>query len=283
MIYNQCLNPKSLLVESKNDGKEYGLTVGCGTCPVCKMRRSREWSLRLKMEAAGYNKDEICFSTLTYDDSHVPVKDGLTTLYPRDMKNFMKRLRRRIHYPIRFFGVGEYGSRTFRPHMHLLVFGLKKKDWHFIDDAWRRGFVCNKSFYNETCGYVAQYIQKKLFGKDVYGSQVPPFLRCSQSPSIGEDYFWKNVDTICQQGFIMADGYKHTIPRTFMRKAIDAGYLPETDLDEIQLISNVEVVDFLDHLAAQGVTNEDYYKNFKSLKLRSFDNSNRKRNYNEVV
>ena len=175
------------------------------------------------------------------------------------------------------------GSRTGRPHYHLIIFGLKRKDWHFIEDAWKTGFVCNKDFFKETCGYVAQYIQKKLFGSDVYGVQYPPFLRCSQNPSIGERYFLRHLHTICKQGFIVSDGYKHSIPRTFVRKAIECNLLPKPELEELEFLQALKTFDFLSDLDAQGAELTDYEFNLLQLRGRDFMNSNRTRDYNEVV
>jgi len=196
----KCEHPRLLNVESKLDGSLHGLVVPCQRCRLCRSARAREWSLRIKMESKDYNRGDIVFTTLTYDEDHVPrfihsVRPPFfeqKTLWDPDMRNFMKRLRRRLDYPVRFVGCGEYGSRTHRPHRHLIIFGLKHDDWYKIDAAWKKGFVCNEDFYNETSGYVAQYIQKKLFGNDVYDSQIPPFWRCSQDPSIGENEFWRN-------------------------------------------------------------------------------------------
>lgn len=297
----KCEHPLSLPVESKKDGRIYGIAVPCLHCRLCRSARAREWSLRIKMESKDYDREDIVFSTLTYDEDHVPkfihsVRPpfGLqSTLWPIDEKNFMKRLRRRLDYPVRFVCCGEYGERTHRPHLHFIIFGLKPEDWHFVGEAWRKGFVLNKSFYNETAGYVAQYIQKKLFGNDVYDSQIPPFWRCSQNPSIGENEFWRNAATICKQGFIMSDGYKHSIPRPFLRKAIDPkvclehGYekplLPESDLDEIQLTQNLRIEEWFEHMDSQSVEISDYERNFLELVRYRFDKSNYTRDFNEVV
>ena len=73
------------------------------------------------------------FCTFTYDDDHVPrsyYPDPETgeaipslTLCKRDFQLLMKRIRRRFPDDhIRFFACGEYGSQTFRPHYHAIVF-----------------------------------------------------------------------------------------------------------------------------------------------------------------
>ncbi|AXB22553.1 replication initiation protein [Lynx canadensis associated microvirus CLP 9413] len=51
------------------------------------------------------------------------------TLAKRDFQLFMKRLRKAFpDQKIRYFAAGEYGSETFRPHYHAILFGLKLDD-----------------------------------------------------------------------------------------------------------------------------------------------------------
>lgn len=299
-----CLNPVTTPVSPSDDkNKKIGLVLPCGHCFLCVARRRREWTLRLIMESKYYSPDEICFTTLTYSDNFVPktdlvdvskrlkayfdgtklVTDKPLSLFKDDEKNFMKRLRRRLDYKVRFFCVGEYGARTGRPHMHLVIFGLKPKDWYKVVDAWQKGFVCNKNFYNETCGYVAGYIQKKLFEPNAYGVVVPPFARMSNRPALGSDYFLENAHTICAQGFIVNDGFKYPIPRVFVRKAVDMGLLPKTDLEEYQLIQNIKSSDMMEHLESQGMTLSDYERNIRSLAKVKHSKMTASRNLNVEV
>lgn len=281
-----CLNPVITPVSSSDDkSKKIGLCLPCGKCWLCVARRRREWTLRLIMESKYWHADDIVFTTLTYSDQNVPhtdlvdvskrlkayrsgdvlVNEQPLSLFKDDEKNFMKRLRRRLDYKVRFFCVGEYGARTGRPHMHLVIFGLKPKDWHFVEEAWNKGFVLNKNFYNETCGYVAGYIQKKLFEPNSYGVVTPPFARMSTRPALGSQYFFDNRHTICKQGFIVNDGFKYPIPRVFVRKAVDMGLLPKTDLEDYQLIQNLKSEEMKDHLELQGMSVADYERNIRSL------------------
>lgn len=288
---SDCLHPILLNVSSKDEPeKEYGLTVPCGHCINCTKKRRREWTLRNILESQYYAPEDIAFVTFTYRDEDLPLFiksvrppfDATKSLMPPDMKNFMKRLRRKVPYQIRMFYVGEYGDKFGRPHYHAILYGLRRKDWNLVDEKWQHGFVLVKPWFQETCGYVAGYVQKKLFGDDVYLGQIPPFLRASQRPSIGERYFWDNVETICKQGFIVYDGYKYTIPRIFQRKAYEAGYLPKPDLDEIQLIQNDRTVSWLEKMKAQGVDSSTYLKNFAILSENEFKRMNVTRNCSEV-
>lgn len=125
------------------------VSVPCGHCINCQMKKRKDMSVRLAHEASQHEK--CCFLTLTYNDDNVPTTDwndlsdpvkqfdnGLgslpeLTLCPRDVQLFMKRLRRRLEYHlgikgIRYFAVGEYGGRTHRPHYHVLIFGWSPSD-----------------------------------------------------------------------------------------------------------------------------------------------------------
>lgn len=284
-----CIHPILISVPYVNElGVETsrGITVGCGHCVACKMRRTREWTLRLIMESQEWSPERICFVTLTYSPAYLPLvfdEDGncQPTLVHRNVQLFFKRLRRRIDYPIRFFCVGEYGSLTGRSHHHAVIFGLLSEDWQLVDECWQYGFTLTKSFYNETAGYVAGYIQKKLFGKDVYGLAKPPYLSCSQH--LGEGYFMSNISTICKQGFIPFKGFKYPIPRIFARKAVDLGYLPKPDVDEIQLNQNMAISDFLDWCDRNNIQLSDYERNFVAIQENHFKRQNLTRDLNSEV
>lgn len=112
-----CVRPARL--EQK---LELGLTVPCGQCIECRLRRSREWAIRCMHEASLY--DANSFITLTYADEFLP-KGG--SLDRRAFPLFMKRLRK-VFGSVRYFHAGEYGEKNGRPHYHALLFGLRFAD-----------------------------------------------------------------------------------------------------------------------------------------------------------
>jgi hypothetical protein len=168
--------------------------------------------------------DQSWFVTLTYDDDHVPVSafakndDGeaspALTLNPRDLELFWKRLRKA--HPdgnIRYYACGEYGSSTYRPHYHAIVYGLSLDDLrpykrspqgydYFLSDSlakcWSLGFVVVGRVTWETCAYTARYIMKKVTGPDavVYDTFNihPEFVRMSRKPGIGYRYYVDHPD-----------------------------------------------------------------------------------------
>lgn len=120
--------------------------IPCGKCLGCRMQYSREWANRCMLELDYH--DSAYFVTLTYNDYHVRrsfYADPSTgeaipalTLCKRDSQLFLKRLRERYERDhIRFFMCGEYGSATWRPHMHYILFGLHLDDLTLVGQ--RRG------------------------------------------------------------------------------------------------------------------------------------------------
>lgn len=286
----KCLYPRSV----KLDDSHY-IPVPCGHCIACRMRRTREWSLRLEMEVKDYTIDEIQFVTLTYSDENLPVYVdfdeygevvGITpTLMKRDVQTFMKRLRKRLDYPIRYFFVGEYGSRTERPHYHAIIYGLKTADAYKVKQCWNNGFVLVKPFFNETTVYVAGYIQKKLFGKVHYKDKQAPFLLCSQKLGLN---FVLQPDILEQikrdpDHCIYVNGYKRGLPRYLRRKLVELGHIADTSYDELVDRYEEKARDFENFVADQDTDYYHWINQFEADLQRKFVKSNRKRNSNTEV
>lgn len=201
------------------------LQIPCGQCIGCRLEYSRQWANRCMLELPYH--DQSWFVTLTYDDAHVPktwtvdkeTGEALSpamTLRSRDLQLFLKLLRR--HFPddnIRFFGAGEYGTNSLRPHYHLIIFGLHLQDlvpykssvlgyqyfnsdslsrcWINGSDGSSRGYAVVGAVSWDTCAYVARYILKKQKGAaaSLYADLgiEPEFSRMSRKPGIGAQYY----------------------------------------------------------------------------------------------
>lgn len=257
--------------------------VPCGRCLGCRLDYSRQWADRCLAELAYH--DSAYFVTLTYDEEHLPwskypaLKDGSMpdestgevseeqldwftsmTLCKRDVQLFMKRLRKA--YPddkIRYFGCGEYGPKTFRPHYHLILFGLHLDDLYVdaksplgydyykspkLEKVWsfpRRGYdmvsrgeSCNAGFVTvanvswDTCAYTARYMTKKLLGDDgqFYDTFhiTPPFSLCSRRPGLGRQYYDDHKEEIKGNVYTMVsteEGGHKLYPPKYFRKLLE--------------------------------------------------------------
>lgn len=121
-----CLTPILL--------KDVDTPVPCGKCPECRQRIVDGWAFRLLWQLK--DATTATMVTLTYDTRFVPITDkGRMSLNKRDVQAFMKRLR---YYdkglPIKYFAVGEYGGRTWRPHYHVIIFNATQES---IYKAWK--------------------------------------------------------------------------------------------------------------------------------------------------
>lgn len=139
--------------------------------------------------------EQSSFVTLTYNNDHLP-PDG--SVSPRDLQLFVKRLRKLSNLKLRFYGVGEYGEVSSRPHYHLALFGIAPHERAadqsatFVERAWSVdaepiGHVLEGTLTFDSAAYVAQYVTKKMTGADDerLGGRFPEFARMSLRPGLG--------------------------------------------------------------------------------------------------
>lgn len=223
-----CLETPTFVPGWKNY-TDYDL-IPCGQCMGCRIDRSKQWANRCLLEMEYH--PSTYFVTLTYDELHLPTSfyaddDGVKcvtgNLVKRDFQLFMKRLRKKyaVRYDnkLRFFACGEYGSVTFRPHFHVIIFGLQLDDLviykrsneghiyynsEFVQSCWRDsngfdiGYAVVAPANWSTCAYVARYITKKICGaeKDFYDKHNinPEFTLMSRKPGIARWYYDDHPD-----------------------------------------------------------------------------------------
>lgn len=156
------------------------MPCGCGQCPPCRVNRRRLWSHRILLES--FMHDASSFATLTYAQENNPQE-----LCPKDAQLFLKRLRRSLSpRKIRFFLVGEYGDKTWRPHYHAALFGVHPLEEKVVRDAWGLGHTLLGELNEKTASYVSGYVTKKYTKKDnpCLMGKHPEFARMSLRPGI---------------------------------------------------------------------------------------------------
>lgn len=215
------------------------LDIPCGRCIGCRLERSRMWATRIMFEAQLHKSNS--FLTLTYDDAHCPYPPSLN--YP-DVQLFLKRLRKRLAKPVRFYCVGEYGEQNARPHYHMILFGHDFREdrvpWRLSDQnmlyrsatlesLWPLGHSSIGDVTFESAAYCARYVLKKVTGDlaDVHyrfvdaetgevSMRVPEFCRMSLKPGIGGAWFDKySSDVYSGHDFVVINGRKCKPPRYF--------------------------------------------------------------------
>lgn len=216
------------------------IEVPCGQCYACRLEYSRVWANRCYLESKCH--DHTWFVTLSYrDEDLVYGEKGFPTLEKDAISNFIRKLRDHFGHDIRirFFGCGEYGDNTMRPHYHLIIFGapiddltidmpdmskpmlpsgkypiFRRKnsqgDYVFwsktIYDCWQKGKIEIEDSSWNCAAYVSRYVMKKQkgTGAEVYKRLgiLPEFLRMSNRPGIGADWLNYNKDKLLRNDYL---------------------------------------------------------------------------------
>lgn len=167
----KCISP----IKLKN-----GYTVPCQKCNFCFSNKRSEWAFRLFQEWKVSSSS--IFLTLTYDEKHVPYGTNYQVLHKPDLQKFFKRLRKKQSGSkksnIKYYAVGEYGSNTYRPHYHALVFNLTDKVISDLQSVWPLGQIHVGNVEMKSIMYTLKY----QITKSMNTFEVPPFQLCQNVP-----------------------------------------------------------------------------------------------------
>lgn len=187
-----------------------------------------DWTFRLMQE----QKVSVSakFLTLTYDDEHINnnspgsvrvSSDGYPQLCERDIQLFTKRLRKansQINdYSLRYYTVGEYGTRTLRPHYHSIMFNLHPKLFMKVQDIWGLGFCRVDECEPASIHYVTKYVINRV--TDHQGRSAP-FAYMSTRPGLGINYLATHTQwhRAAMRNYTEVNGQKKRIPRFYKNR-----------------------------------------------------------------
>lgn len=156
---------------------------GCGQCNHCRINRSRLWVGRMLLESMEHPYS--AFITLTYNDEHLPNPPHLSK---KAVQLFLKRLRGMLpDRNLRYYAVGEYGDKSWRPHYHLIIFGLSPTEETTVKKCWPFGFIQVGTAEPHSMSYTASYVIKKMTNpKDNrLEGRTPEFATMSLKPGLG--------------------------------------------------------------------------------------------------
>lgn len=228
----KCLSPISVKMPDGNR-----MLVPCGKCIICSENKQREWAVRNFFELKDCKTAR--FLTLTYDDEHIP-RDfkGVPYLDKKDIQKFFKRFRH--SYSFRYFGCGEYGLTTARPHFHIILYFADPIDndstlYNSVVSSWRNGQIMMSEVNDNRVYYCAKYCVKSAFVnlmRDVYDDNDelydkfnylykyhPPFCLSSRRPPIGNRILKQSeVLSAYLRPYVVYNGFKYALPRLFRDK-----------------------------------------------------------------
>lgn len=140
----------------------------CKNCISCLNMNRYHWVKKLELEKP--NWQNTYFITITYNNENVP-----NQLVVNDIQKFIKMLRKYIK-DFKYFVCGEYGSKSYRPHYHMILFTnyelqllhLKNTnngplyDCKLLNKCWLyKGFIwVAYDFDSASFAYVATYSNK---------------------------------------------------------------------------------------------------------------------------
>ena len=207
------------------------LTLPCNRCATCRAKKRFEWVVRMELEDR--TALTTWFITLTYDEKHVPRTKGFTHLQKNDALNFIRRVKdfeeRNVpeHHvipnqyhgdpsrKIRYFLVGEYGSKTYRPHYHLILWNISKYTAQRVSQIWGKGIQSRAEKprgQSAVATYCAKYIMKEHGDIQFV---VPQFK--TGSNSIGLEHVLKNRSNV-RDGLLYHGKYVIPIPKYWRYK-----------------------------------------------------------------
>lgn len=193
--------------------------VPCGQCMSCRINRKRSIIGQMLLEAL-YSENSSSFVTLTYNEENYP-PDG--SLEPHLLAAYVNRLRHKAALgPIRYFYVGEYGTKTQRAHYHMALFGVPPE---VADNTCRKlwtkngesiGFVHVGEITSQSVAYIAGYAVKKMGRNDQrLEGRYPEFNRRSRFPPLGAEAVYRMEDRLTTRVGAAALAKQGDVPSDF--------------------------------------------------------------------
>lgn len=209
------------------------IAASCGRCRLCLQKRAWILSSRIQLEAREYALADVSVVTLTYRNDALVMTAGddpRPDLCPKHVRDWMQRYRiarKRQGWPhCRYFLCGEYGSRSERPHYHVVLFGVpacervegtraitrgaRKGEADCcatctqLNESWGHGFVhCASAQGGDSlANYVSGYVQKRMHRADNFLLQGrhPEFARWSAKPPLGAGVIPRILATVQEYG-----------------------------------------------------------------------------------
>ncbi len=164
--------------------------VACRECWQCRERKVDDWVGRNIAESKTATACHVV--TLTYgSDAIYGSIDHLraSVLTYSDVQKYLKHLRA-DGFPVRYFAVGEYGSKKGRAHWHIVLYWQGAVPEHklrenFLEKHWPHGWSYWDKVSASAIRYACKYLQKDMEDASHQGFGPMP----SKKPPLGDAYF----------------------------------------------------------------------------------------------
>lgn len=268
------------LVQNPNPSGLATIPVPCGRCYDCRLRSVNQWIFRLQQEEK--RSTSSYFVTLTYSTQHVPITPhGYMTLDYSDVQKFWKRLRKLpTSTKLKYFVVGEYGSKKMRPHYHAIVLNAVMSD---VLLAWNLGDVHFGGVTAASIAYTLKYMMKdSVIPKHSKDDRAKEFRKMSKG--LGANYLTDAIHKFHNERpndlFIpLVSGHVIALPRYYRLRLFSDQVQKDQIRDASVIMSQIRSREEEKHeqKVKKGTTNvsilEDYeriqsdYRNKKAIKL----------------
>ena len=255
----KCYKPIALK-DKKNGGI---MTVPCGKCAACKSNRRESWSIRLYEQLVDIPIS--CFVTTTYNDENLTYAAEYPTLVKRDVQLFLKRLRKKTNKEIKFYGIGEYGTRTKRPHYHFIFYGINSDDIDRIDSSWGLGLVHVGKVTFSSIMYVCKYHVNKT---NYPNGCLPPFALMSKRLGVGYLKRKRHFHRSIKNAYYPYFQYKKNLPRYYKDKLynpIDRAVIAKQNIEIAMKKKNENEVKFKMNISSFFKSQQSSIENFERL------------------
>jgi len=136
---------------------------------------------------------------------------------------FTKRLRKANgeinDYGLRYYSVGEYGTRTLRPHYHSIMFNAHPKLTSVVAlaELWKLGNVFVGEVEPASIHYVTKYCINRVAE---YQGLERPFAFMSTRPGLGVNYLATHTQwhRKAMRNYTEVNGLKQRIPRFYKNR-----------------------------------------------------------------
>ncbi len=224
-----CISPINLKKETAKQcfSDNYHMQqVPCGRCYECRKVRVNSWFVRLYHEF----KTNLysTFLTLTYNDDNIRRSEntGYPSLNYSDIQLMFKRVRKSCKVKFSYFCAGEYGSKTFRPHYHMLIFTddvdaipAIYADWVANNGHVHVGQVSEASIY-----YTLKYCYKSRRSIDYDFYDIEP-EKARMSKGLGHSLMTDSLKKYFRENpsapFRINDKQRISLPRYYRDKIFD--------------------------------------------------------------